>query len=140
MNKYLKEFLENFKDYVIFDYDQEKELVIQELLKEGNDSFKLFPYRVVEKVIDKINKVSRSWQYQPILIHYKCAKNPIVTKGYVPQIPLEILYRSTILLAVSGLGFTVEKMRRHLLYKGLACEVNDYFKFPSNAEDFINNI
>jgi len=135
MNKYLKEFLENFKDYVVFDYDAEKELAIQDILKEGTNSFKLFPNRVIEKVIDKITNASKK-QRLPILMYYSCSKNSSAFTTSISH-PFKILYIADIVLSVSDLGISVEKIRQR---KGLALKINDYFKFPSNAEDFILNI
>ena len=140
MSKYLDEFLDNFKDYAIFDYNKERE----------SASLK------VEESLSKDMKISRTLRNRLINLHNKnksilifysndkITKDILIRTEFKKTFSMAADHFSSVILEIFDSGIYVVKTNttKPVLFCNEEHAFIDYkyFKFPTNAEDFIGRL
>jgi len=140
MKKYLDEFLDNFKDHAIFDYHKEREsasLKVEERLSKNLRISSILRNRLINLYNKKQN----------ILIFYsndKITKDILIKTEFKKTFSIAADHFSSVILEIfdSGIYVVKTKTTKPIFFCNEEHSFIDYkfFKFPTNAVDFIGRI
>jgi len=142
---YLDEFLDNFKDYAIFDYNKERESTSLKVEDYISKDMKISRTKISRTLRNRLINLHN--KNQNILIFYsndKITKDILIRTEFKKTFSLAADYFSSVILEIFDSGIYVVKTNttKPIFFCNEEHAFIDYkyFKFPTNAEDFIGRI